>query len=52
MDPDLRSFLWLSVVMLGAGVALALTFHNPWGVIGAFVLLAAIGLLTLTRSRP
>ena len=51
IDPDLRSFLWLSFVMLGAGTALALALRTPWGVIAAFVLLAALGLMALTRSE-
>lgn len=37
--------------MLGAGTALALALRTPWGVIAAFVLLAALGLMALTRSE-
>jgi hypothetical protein len=51
LDPDLRAFMWLTVIMLAAGSALSITLHSLWWLVGGFFLLAVVGLVSLTRSQ-
>jgi hypothetical protein len=51
VDPDLRSFLWTSLVMLAGGSALAIALRSLWWIVAAFFLSALVGLISLTRTR-